>query len=280
MTDAITREEKLLAGLAIEPITREEMFLAKLAGQDVQTPEPITRKEILLSKAIENGGTGGGSKDNEIALIARTITEYENNEITEVGAYAFANCYELISVNLPNLKQIYDYTFINCYKLTSADFPLVTKIGAEAFKNCRAATKINLPKIVTAGVNLFNGCKQVVIHDLPCVTQIQGGAFIENLSLRAVVLRNETVVTLANVSAFSICPHYQGTVDATYNPEGLFDGYVYVPRALIESYKTATNWTSLYAKHANLFRAVEDYTIDGTTNGDLDESKMIQGVRI
>ena len=56
MTDAITREEKLLAGLAIEPITREEMFLAKLAGQDVQTPEPITRKEILLSKAIENGG--------------------------------------------------------------------------------------------------------------------------------------------------------------------------------------------------------------------------------
>ena len=60
MTDAITREEKLLAGIAIEPITREEMFLAKLAGQDVQTPEPITRKDKLLSKAIENGGTGGG----------------------------------------------------------------------------------------------------------------------------------------------------------------------------------------------------------------------------
>ena len=60
MTDAITREEKLLSGVAIEPITREEMFLAKLAGQDVQTPEPITRKEILLSKAIENGGAGGG----------------------------------------------------------------------------------------------------------------------------------------------------------------------------------------------------------------------------
>lgn len=59
MTDAITREEKLLSGVAIEPITREEMFLAKLAGQDVQTPEPITRKEKLLNKAIENGGAGG-----------------------------------------------------------------------------------------------------------------------------------------------------------------------------------------------------------------------------
>lgn len=64
MTDAITREEKLLAGIAIEPITREEMFLAKLAGQDVQTPEPITRKEMLLSKAIENGGAGGGEYVN------------------------------------------------------------------------------------------------------------------------------------------------------------------------------------------------------------------------
>jgi hypothetical protein len=70
MTDAITREEKLMAGIAdgsgggIEPITREEMFLAKLAGQNVQTPEPITRKEKLLNKAIENGGTGGGEYVN------------------------------------------------------------------------------------------------------------------------------------------------------------------------------------------------------------------------
>lgn len=65
MTDAITREEKLLAEIAdgsgggIEPITREELFLAKLAGQDVQTPEPITRKEKLLADAIK-GISGGG----------------------------------------------------------------------------------------------------------------------------------------------------------------------------------------------------------------------------
>ena len=70
MTDAITREEKLMKAIAtgspsnIKPITREEMFLAKLAGQDVQTPEPITRKEMLLSKAIENGGAGGGEYVN------------------------------------------------------------------------------------------------------------------------------------------------------------------------------------------------------------------------
>lgn len=61
MTDAITREEKLLAGIAIEPITREEMFLAKLAGQNVNTPEPITRKEKLMQRIIDNGISGGGN---------------------------------------------------------------------------------------------------------------------------------------------------------------------------------------------------------------------------
>jgi hypothetical protein len=47
-------------------------------------------------------------------------------------------------------------------------------------------------------------------------------------------------------------------------------GYIYVPRTLVNSYKTATNW-SVYA---NQFRALEDYTVDGTITGELDESKI------
>ena len=47
-------------------------------------------------------------------------------------------------------------------------------------------------------------------------------------------------------------------------------GYIYVPRALVDSYKVATNW----ATYAAQFRALEDYTVDGTVTGDLDESKI------
>ena len=50
--------------------------------------------------------------------------------------------------------------------------------------------------------------------------------------------------------------------------------YVYVPRSLIESYKTATNWSALYASYPNMFRAVEDYTEDGTLEGDFDAEKL------
>jgi hypothetical protein len=47
-------------------------------------------------------------------------------------------------------------------------------------------------------------------------------------------------------------------------------GYVYVPRSLVDSYKSATNWST----YANQFRALEDYTVDGTITGELDESKI------
>ena len=46
--------------------------------------------------------------------------------------------------------------------------------------------------------------------------------------------------------------------------------YIYVPRALINDYKAATNW----AQYADKFRALEDYTVDGTTTGELDPTKI------
>ena len=72
------------------------------------------------------------------------------------------------------------------------------------------------------------------------------------------ILRSETVATLPSTSAFSSTPIASGT------------GYIYVPRALVDSYKAASNWST----YANQFRALEDYTVDGTTTGALDESKI------
>ena len=46
--------------------------------------------------------------------------------------------------------------------------------------------------------------------------------------------------------------------------------YVYVPAALVDAYKSATNWSANAAK----FRALEDYTVDGTISGDLDDAKI------
>ena len=51
----------------------------------------------------------------------------------------------------------------------------------------------------------------------------------------------------------SNCPIGQGT------------GYIYVPSALVNTYKSANYWST----YANQIRAIEDYSNDGTADGDL-----------
>ena len=77
--------------------------------------------------------------------------------------------------------------------------------------------------------------------------------------MTAFILRSETkICSITHTSVFTKTPIESGT------------GYIYVPKALIEDYKVTTNW-SVYASQ---FRALEDYTVDGTTTGELDETKI------
>lgn len=47
-------------------------------------------------------------------------------------------------------------------------------------------------------------------------------------------------------------------------------GYIYVPAASVDVYKNVGGWKAYAAQ----FRALEDYTVDGTITGELDESKI------
>ena len=51
--------------------------------------------------------------------------------------------------------------------------------------------------------------------------------------------------------------HIEGTKNTTYNPNGLKDGYIYVPASLLSQYKVATNWT----KHASQIVGHQDYVV-------------------
>lgn len=94
--------------------------------------------------------------------------------------------------------------------------------------------------------------------NVPNVTVIWNHCFYNSASLTALILSSSTICTLSNTQALTGTPIKSGT------------GYIYVPRALVDSYKTATNWSTYAAQ----FRALEDYTVDGTTTGDLDETKI------
>ena len=78
--------------------------------------------------------------------------------------------------------------------------------------------------------------------DLPLCTSIGNEAF-RRCILETLILRSNTVCTLVNVLALAGTRIETGT------------GYVYVPAALVNAYKTATNWVT----YADQIRAIEDY---------------------
>lgn len=170
--------------------------------------------------------------------------------VTEIGSYTFNTCMNLTSVNFPELLTVDTHSFYSCINLTSANLPKATKLGASdtyytsmCFYSCSKLTTVNIPMIQKLGESCFYGCSLLSKIDLPSVTGIGSYVFYNATALETVILRSTTLVTLGNKNSFTGTKIVNGT------------GYIYVPSALLEQYKVATNW----ATYANQFRAIEDY---------------------
>jgi hypothetical protein len=154
------------------------------------------------------------------SLVDRSITEYNDNGLTNIGKYAFSECRALTSVNLPN----------------------VTIIDYAAFGECRALTSVNLPNVTSMGSFALSGCTALKTIRLPKLISIQNNAFVRSNALKTLILDSPTVCYLYSKDSAG------GIANG---------GTVYVPQALIESYQTATNWSALYAAGTCNFVAIE-----------------------
>lgn len=199
--------------------------------------------------------TGSGGGGDELAELLTNKLTALNSNATSVRQYAFRGATALVSINLPSATSIASNAFYGCTKLTSVNMPLVKSIASNAFNGCSVLPSIVLPSLTSGSDYVFRYCYLLKIIDLPVIKNIVANMFVDCRRLTAIILRSETMCTLANTSAFANCYHFYGTVNSTYNPNGDKDGYIYVPSQLIESYKTATNWSTL----ASQFRAIEDY---------------------
>lgn len=191
---------------------------------------------------------------------------------TELKDYAFGKCRSLETINAPKVTSIGQYGLGSSQSymaLGNVDFPLLTSLGESAFSLCGQLKEVTFPLLKMATSSAFSTCKSLTKVDFSSLVRIDTLAFESCYILTAVILRSEIVCNLVNTAAFLDCYHLLGTVNKTYNPDGLKDGYIYVPASLVDSYKTATNWTTF----ADQFRALEDYTVDGTITGELDPAK-------
>ena len=229
----------------------------------------VTMNEILaLIDSLPEGGSAS--------------FEYTNTWTTEVPASAFRELPIITKASFTQVTTIGESAFRGCSGLKTADFPLLTTMGMHAFYAVPELETINMPLltslpnyaiaasskylggvfpcVTSIGNYAFQMCTAITSLDFPIATSIGTRAFNANSALKRLILRNSTMVTLVNKNALI------GTPMAT----SLKNGYIYVPAALVDTYKADTVWSDF----ASQFRALEDYTVDGTTTGALDETKI------
>ncbi len=209
------------AGLKLENVTNNKEIIDNYAYQD---------RIFLNTLDLQNAANiGSYAMQNCIAL-----TSLDLLNVTSVSDYAMYNCISLTKLDLPNVTSIGNSAMQNCISLTSLDLPNVTSIGNSAMRNCISLTSLDLLNVTSIGNSAIRNCISLTSLDLPNVTSIGNGAMLSCTSLAKLKIGANQVVTLSNTNAL------QGTQIAAGK------GYIYVPDNLVESYKTATNW-SVYA---------------------------------
>ena len=219
-------------------------------------------------------------------MSALTSVDFPN--LATINTYAFYNDYSLIMEGwqFPKAKTIGNYAFRYCYGL-SGDIVLpstVTSIGQYTFASCKnietftaagsittfgtytftgasadhmmQVREIHLPNLGTSiALNLNFGsatasyaCQKLAIVDIGKAKSIAANTFANCYKLQTLIMRRTSVTTCANVSAFLNTP-LRGRSGLTAD--------IYVPSALIDSYKAASVWTTINGYGYVTWHAIE-----------------------
>lgn len=205
--------------------------------------------------------------------------------LTVLSEYVFYGCTNIAISSLPtNLTTVSAYAFYNCYGVTVSSLPdTVTYIGTYAFRGCEGMTGISgngaitmlgsnafyglsghlsqlkyarFPNMIASNIGAVfgsstatNACQQLELADIGSAAAIGADAFRRCYNLQTLIIRkSDAICTLANTSALYDTPirGYSG-----------LSGTIYVPSALISTYQTATNWSTIYGEGHVTFAAIE-----------------------
>lgn len=195
----------------------------KYCDRNIDVNVEVAGTTVMDADGILDGSFSGEYFSDKLTFLKpRAFAEMENvtsislpNCTTLEGESTFNNASSLTNVYLPNLTTMANgkYTFTRT-KLTEVDLPSLTTVFdfTGTFYTATLIKKINLPQLsgITIGSSAFNGAQKLT-------TLALGGSELNPLD---------------NTNAFSNTPIAKGT------------GYIYVPDALVDSYKSATNWVT------------------------------------
>ena len=207
-----------------------------------------------------------------------TIKTYTDTRSAGFAENAFKDFTELESVYAPHAEIISAHAFDGCSKLTSLQLGDVIEVGDYAFNGC-GIQEFEGFKVVkyrwdgqysfkSCGDSAFSNCTNLEKVDFHWFENLRENSGTDNVmpskcfsgctNLKTFIYRHEFFLRLLDANAFEGTPIASGA------------GYIYVQSKHIDSYKTDANWSA----YANQIRTLEDYTVDGTVDGELDETKI------
>lgn len=244
--------------------------LAKSIAEKAGASLPMTVDAMKTAvDGIEPGGGGIDTIDADIELYTLTVPYshirnsafkacIETTSITFMADSIILGgevCYGLLylaSVTAPNATVIYASSgneFKDCKSLKEVELPFDRLSGT--FSGCYGMTSFTDRYINPYGslTNIsdaaFYGCSKLVTIDMYNSVNIGAYAMSNCTLLENLIIRGDKVSALGATTAFNNCTKFTNKT-----------AKIYVPDALVEDYKAATNWTT----YADLIHPLSEYT--------------------
>jgi len=193
-----------------------------------------------------------------VAYFTQLITNASGN-----GSFVFESCGRLQSVSFPELVDAGSggYTFSKCSALKNVHMPKTT-FPTYMFDACTSLVNIALgygrASRAETGTYMFFKCTSLAAVDLSNVSKINAN-LLRGSSANVLILRDTTLTALGSTGAFDV---------SAFASNGA-GGTLYVPSALVSSYQSATNWSTILGYANNSIQAIEgsqyeNYYADGT----------------
>ena len=192
-------------------------------------------------------------RDYSGTSVDELISFSDTSSVTDMNGM-FNRCNSLTSIPQLNTSKVVfmNYMFQFCSKLITIPQLDTSKVNymPYMFSGCNSLTSI--PQLNTIEVkdmsSMFENCYKLTTIDITHmnITSISNSYnFAFNCySLTKLIIRNMNTIPTLYFNAFDNCYHFTGTTNATYNPQGLKDGRIYVPDDKVDALKTAKNWST------------------------------------
>lgn len=130
--------------------------------------------------------------------------------------------------------------------ITELNCNVTTSIRQQAFRACTALASVNFPNVASVALGAFWQCTALARAEFGSAVAFANNAFYGCTSLKALILSNTEQVCTASGTPFAASAIAGGT------------GYIYVPAALVDTYKAASGWST----YAEQIRSLDEFMIE------------------